>query len=311
MEMQWIWLAALGLILMAILAGLWLVSSLYWQHKPQVVQADFEPVLLMHHLQGCLDKNAWVDVKAELAGDSAEARRMIATLNTAFDRLLTQREIQARAESFNEFAKKIERAKVEVRAEVEAELMKKIEQLKNQQGVFQQRFSASFENIEQVSQMSRTGEANLARVSNQMGELNQAIDSTSQVIGHLEKDAEKIGQVLVMIQDIAEQTNLLALNAAIEAARAGDHGRGFAVVADEVRTLAQRTQSSTLEIHTIINELQARARKAVTSIGQGHTQVTQSLDETSKVVSDLAKMKHLVARLDEQMNEMAVMIGQS
>ena len=37
--------------------------------------------------------------------------------------------------------------------------------------------------------------------------------------------AQKIGDVVKLIQDIAGQTNLLALNATIEAARAGEAGR--------------------------------------------------------------------------------------
>ena len=60
--------------------------------------------------------------------------------------------------------------------------------------------------------------------------------------------ANKIGEVVHLINDIASQTNLLALNATIEAARAGEAGKGFAVVASEVKSLATQTARATEEI---------------------------------------------------------------
>ena len=75
--------------------------------------------------------------------------------------------------------------------------------------------------------------------------------------------------MLEVIRAIAEQTNLLALNAAIEAARAGEQGRGFAVVADEVRTLATRTQESTNDIQTMVEQFAGSVEQSLQAINSG------------------------------------------
>lgn len=105
--------------------------------------------------------------------------------------------------------------------------------------------------------------------------INGMAENMEQVSANIESLAERtnnISGVLEVIRSVSEQTNLLALNAAIEAARAGEHGRGFAVVADEVRGLAQRTNESTDEIHTMITELQEGAKQAVESVQSSKNQ---------------------------------------
>lgn len=133
------------------------------------------------------------------------------------------------------------------------------------------------------------------------GEVERAAD----VIQHLEQDTKGVATVLDVIKGIAEQTNLLALNAAIEAARAGEQGRGFAVVADEVRTLAQRTQESTLEIQTIIEQLQSRANDAVKVMEKGKEQTKSSVEQAKEASEAFGQIAESVASVTDMMTQIA------
>ncbi|WP_153912965.1 methyl-accepting chemotaxis protein [Shewanella sp. TC10] len=135
--------------------------------------------------------------------------------------------------------------------------------------------------------------------------LESQIDNAGQNIQLLDDEVNNIASVLSVIQSIAEQTNLLALNAAIEAARAGDQGRGFAVVADEVRQLAQRTQSSTEQIHQMIAKLQHATQDAKLSVSQS-VQTSSHTVEKSKLVADelsnIAQSLSAISSMSEQIS---------
>jgi methyl-accepting chemotaxis protein len=113
---------------------------------------------------------------------------------------------------------------------------------------------------------------------------------TDAKVQELAAGAERIGNIINLINGLAAQTNLLALNATIEAARAGESGRGFAVVASEVKALAAETAKATDEIAAQVKEIQAATGETVAAI-QG----------ISTTISEMAKISNgIAAAIEEQ-----------
>ncbi|MCG6282786.1 methyl-accepting chemotaxis protein, partial [Vibrio diabolicus] len=146
-------------------------------------------------------------------------------------------------------------------------------------------------------------------------QLSLRIDQAVEEVQGLESATTNIETILKVINEIAEQTNLLALHAAIEAARAGESGRGFAVVADEVRTLASRTQESTTQIRSMIEQLQAGASsvssvmgesKATTDVAVTHAQqADHALQEIREIMQRITDMNLQIASAAEEQSLVA------
>src|SRR3546814_3040503 len=97
------------------------------------------------------------------------------------------------------------------------------------------------------------------------GRGGKVADNAVAAMQQIEGSAQKIVDIVSLIDEIAFQTNLLALNASVEAARAGEAGKGFAVVAQEVRGLAQRSASASKDIKELITESNAQRSEENTS----------------------------------------------
>jgi methyl-accepting chemotaxis protein len=111
----------------------------------------------------------------------------------------------------------------------------------------------------------------------------------SQVVDTMEAinaSANKIVDIIGVIDGIAFQTNILALNAAVEAARAGEQGRGFAVVATEVRSLAQRSAAAAKEIKALIDDSVRKVDTGSRLVGEAGATM-QDVVESVRRVTDI------------------------
>lgn len=119
-----------------------------------------------------------------------------------------------------------------------------------------------------------------------------------QAMNEITISANKIQEIIGVVDDIAFQTNLLALNAAVEAARAGEQGKGFAVVADAVRVLAHKSAESAKDIHQLIIESSQRIKNGMSLVESNSI----AFQDILKSVHDLKEINSALAQSSEEQN---------
>ena len=145
-----------------------------------------------------------------------------------------------------------------------------------------------------VIDSGRQVEATRAATQRTVSELARA----DETMRNLDGAANRIEQVIKLIQTIAGQTSLLALNATIEAARAGEAGRGFAVVAAEVKELARLTDQATKEVGAQIHGIQEAVKETA-----------EAIVAVDRSVADMGHVNETITQLMEQQIEQLDVIG--
>ena len=145
---------------------------------------------------------------------------------------------------------------------------------------------------EQMAATVKQNAGNARDASQQATSANQnaqiggsVVDQAVAAMARIESSAQKITDIISVIDEIAFQTNLLALNAGVEAARAGEAGKGFAVVAQEVRQLAQRSSQASSDIKALIQESNGQVQDGVQLVNQAGESLTEIVGSIGKVAS--------------------------
>jgi methyl-accepting chemotaxis protein len=167
------------------------------------------------------------------------------------------------------------------------------------------RTTSSYNTARDASQAAAEGERIVRTdLMSSLDDLVSIMQNVREKILALDQRSSQIGIVVEVISEIADQTNLLALNAAIEAARAGDAGRGFAVVADEVRKLAERCNTQTRNISTLVTAIRGETNEAVQVTEKGSKSAAQSSQRALKAAQTLATIAEGAQQVALQLNEL-------
>jgi methyl-accepting chemotaxis protein WspA len=147
------------------------------------------------------------------------------------------------------------------------------------------------------------------------GRVKQLVESTAAISSKLaliREKAENINLVVSTITKVADQTNLLSINAAIEAEKAGEYGRGFLVVAREIRRLADQTAVATLDIESIVRQMQDAVSAGVMQMDKfggdvrgGAQRVAAVNAQTGQIIEEVQGLSSRFRLVNEGMHNQA------
>lgn len=144
---------------------------------------------------------------------------------------------------------------------------------------------------ESTSGASEAGLKAVQDTSRIMEGIREQAEAVADNVVALSERTQTVGEIIATVNDIAEQSHLLALNAAIEAALAGEQGRSFAVVATEIRNLADQSKEATLQVRSILGEIQKGINSSVMLTEEAVKRVEsgkKQAEVTDKTIRELA-----------------------
>ncbi|WP_404409002.1 methyl-accepting chemotaxis protein [Pseudidiomarina marina] len=144
-----------------------------------------------------------------------------------------------------------------------SEIATTIEEVKQTANVSGEKSKAVLESTKKTRAEAQHGRQSVEETLASMAEIREQMQAVASSIMRLGEQSQAIGEIVASVGELAEKSNLLGVNASIEAAKAGEAGKGFAIVAQEVKALADQSKDSTVQVRSILGEIQRAMNKAV------------------------------------------------
>ena len=173
-----------------------------------------------------------------------------------------------------------------------------------------QNTSQSLAVAEQARVNARNGSDSVRDTIQGMDRIREQVQETAKRIKRLGESSQEIGEIVQLIGDIAERTSILALNASIQAAMAGEAGMGFAVVAEEVERLADRSNTATKQIATLVKTIQSETAEAVSAMEESTREVVSGSKVAVQAGQALTEIDLVSNRLAEIIKSISMSVEQ-
>lgn len=129
-----------------------------------------------------------------------------------------------------------------------------------------------------------------------MSDISNSATTVDQSVEDLNKQCERIENVVDLIDGISSSTNLLSLNAMIEASNAGEVGKTFAVVAGEMKDLSNNTRNATQDVSQITSTIFEQLKRVLSDVNKQY----ESVNKGKEKISNAGKLIRLLVGNDSE-----------
>lgn len=261
--------------------------------------------------------------QGDLAGQTAatggdEIGRLGSTLNGMVEGLRQlARQSREAAEELNASAAEIRASTQEQAASVEEQLAAvqetaaTVDEITHAGAQVSKRAQEVIQSAQATAQTSSAGLRAVTDLAGAMDLIREQAETVAENIVALSEKTQAISDIITSVNDISERSHLLALNAAIEAAAAGESGRSFAVVASEMKTLADQAKDATVQVRSILGDIQRGISSSVmlteeavkrAATGKERTDLTtRTIEEmTTRMQESVQTFQQIVASTNQQ-----------